>query len=57
MKAESVPGDLAIRTVTQGVTFFIEEQDQWHLQEKELIIDAQGIDIRFVLVEASIGEQ
>jgi uncharacterized protein YneR len=56
LKEESVPVDRAIRTEIQEIIFFIEEKDQWYLQEKDLIIDAQGVDIRFVLDGPSVGE-
>lgn len=51
-----MPGDRAIRTEIQEIIFIIEEKDQWYLQEKDLIIDAQGVDIRFVLDGPSVGE-
>jgi uncharacterized protein YneR len=38
-----------MQTNAGGITFFIEEKDQWFLQGQDLTIDAEHDNIRFIV--------
>lgn len=42
-------GGGGIRTDAGGIVFFMEESDLWFLEERDLVIDAKGDEIQFII--------
>lgn len=48
-KETDVPDEPALYAEAGGIQFFMEEKDSWFLQDSPLTIDAQGLDLRFIV--------
>ena len=51
LKERPGPDGAALRVEAGGMTFFIEERDQWYVEQRRLTIDAQGEELRFLVEE------
>lgn len=45
------PGDIAVCDKKAGVTFYFDEQDEWFIEQHELIVDFQNGEIQFTFKE------
>lgn len=46
--AKEEPGNIAVSDVREGITFYFDEQDEWFLEDHELIVDLKNGDIDFI---------
>lgn len=47
--SHDTPMHIALSTVQDDITFYMEHNDVWYLEGRELTIDGKGEDIMFVL--------